>query len=127
MGVLAFDFGNKERSSSSVTVAENGYNHFQSLYHFASPLVLFCCAGGLSEGIFSQSPLVKWRTQIMSVAEEVHALRYVLRLMVKAELEKNRAETKTHVLVYGERAADLEQWEPRVRRGRVQRQTQMLQ
>jgi hypothetical protein len=32
-----------------VTDDENGFIHFQSLYHDASPLVLFFCTGGLCE------------------------------------------------------------------------------
>ena len=36
-------------------VAENGYSHFQSLYHFASPLVLLAWAGGRWVGVWWNS------------------------------------------------------------------------
>ena len=38
--------GRTERFSSSVIDEENGLSHFQSLNHFASPLVLFFWTGG---------------------------------------------------------------------------------
>ena len=41
-----FNGGRTDRSSSRVIDDEKGFSHFQSLNHFASPLVLFFWTGG---------------------------------------------------------------------------------